>query len=139
MVNEDLLMTRLNKLTGYISFLDGIKKYTEIEYIKDPFIYGSSERFLHLAIECAIDIGNHIISDMRYRKPETNRDIFEILYENEVISLELKENLSNMASFRNILVHDYIKLDRSLVYNIIVENLDDLRSFMKEIIAYFKF
>ncbi len=139
MVNEDLLMTRLNKLTEYISFLDGIKKYTEIEYIKDPFIYGSSERFLHLAIECAIDIGNHIISDMRYRKPETNRDIFEILYENEVISLELKENLSNMASFRNILVHDYIKLDRSLVYNIIVENLDDLRSFMKEIIAYFKF
>lgn len=132
-------MTRLNKLTEYISFLDGIKKYTEIEYIKDPFIYGSSERFLHLAIECAIDIGNHIISDMRYRKPETNRDIFEILYENEVISLELKENLSNMASFRNILVHDYIKLDRSLVYNIIVENLDDLRSFMKEIIAYFKF
>ncbi len=139
MVNEDLLMTRLNKLTEYISFLDGIKKYTEIEYIKDPFIYGSSERFLHLAIECAIDIGNHIISDMRYRKPETNRDIFEILYENEVIPLELKENLSNMASFRNILVHDYIKLDRSLVYNIIVENLDDLRSFMKEIIAYFKF
>lgn len=132
-------MTRLNKLTEYISFLDGIKKYTEIEYIKDPFIYGSSERFLHLAIECAIDIGNHIISDMRYRKPETNRDIFEILYENEVIPLELKENLSNMASFRNILVHDYIKLDRSLVYNIIVENLDDLRSFMKEIIAYFKF
>ncbi len=51
-------------------------------------------------IECAIDIGNHIISDMRYRKPETNRDVFEILHENEIISLKLKENLGNMAFLR---------------------------------------
>lgn len=130
-------MSRLNKLKEYIAFLDDIRNYTELEYVKDPFIYGSSERFLHLAIECAIDIGNHIISDMRYRKPETNRDVFEILYENEVIPLKLKENLGNMASFRNILVHDYIKIDRGMVYKIITEDLDDLKSFMKEIVRYF--
>lgn len=137
MVNEDILMTRLNKLKEYIGFLDSIKKYTESEYIKDPFIYGSSERFLHLAIECAIDIGNHIISDMRYRKPETNRDVFEILYENEIISLKLKENLGNMASFRNILVHDYVRIDRGMVYKIITEDLKDLKSYAKEIVRYF--
>lgn len=137
MVNEDILMTRLNKLKEYINFLEGIEKYTELEYVKDPFIYGSSERFLHLAIECAIDIGNHIISDMRYRKPETNRDVFEVLYENEIIPLKLKENLRNMASFRNILVHDYVRIDRRMVYNIIVEDLGDLKSFMKEIVIYF--
>lgn len=137
MVNEDILMTRLNKLKEYIAFLDNIKKYTEVEYVKDPFIYGSSERFLHLAIECAIDIGNHIVSDMRYRKPETNRDVFEILYENEIITLELKENLSDMASFRNILVHDYVKIDRGVVYKIITEDIKDLKLYMKETVRYF--
>ncbi|SCX92288.1 Uncharacterized conserved protein YutE, UPF0331/DUF86 family [Alkaliphilus peptidifermentans DSM 18978] len=136
-VNQDILMTRLNKLKEYIHFLDSIKKYTEIEYVKDPFIYGSSERFLHLAIECAIDIGNHIISDMRYRKPETNRDVFEILHENEIISLKLKENLGNMASFRNILVHDYVKIDRVMVYKIITEDIKDLKLYMKDIIGHF--
>lgn len=136
-VNQDILMTRLNKLKEYIVFLDDIRNYTELEYVKDPFIYGSSERFLHLAIECAIDIGNHIISDMRYRKPETNKDVFEILYENEVIPLKLKENLGNMASFRNILVHDYVKIDRGMVYKIIIGDLDNLKSFIKEIVRNF--
>lgn len=137
MVNKDVLMVRLNKLKEYMTFLDSIKKYTELEYVKDPLIYGSGERFLHLAIECVIDIGNHIIADMKYRKPETNRDVFEILYENEVISLGLKENLTNMASFRNVLVHDYIRIDRPTVYKIIIEDIGDLKSFMKEIIDYF--
>lgn len=137
MVNKDVLMVRLNKLKEYMTFLDSIKKYTELEYVKDPLIYGSGERFLHLAIECVIDIGNHIIADMKYRKPETNRDVFEILYENEVISSGLKENLANMASFRNILVHDYIRIDRPTVYKIITEDIGDLKSFMKEIIDYF--
>ncbi|QUH26886.1 DUF86 domain-containing protein [Serpentinicella alkaliphila] len=127
MVNEDTLMTRLNKLKENIAFLDNIKKYTEVEYVKNPFIYGSSERFFHLAIEC----------DMRYRKPETNRDVFEILYENEIITLELKENLSDMASFRNILVHDYVKIDRGVVYKIITEDIEDLMLYMKEIVRYF--
>ena len=137
MVNEDILMTKLNKLKEYIAFLDNIKIYTEVEYVKDPFIYGSSERFLHLAIECTIDIGNHIISDERYRKPETNRDVFEILHENEIISLKLKESLGDMASFRNILVHDYVKIDRGMVYKIITEDLKDLKLYMKEIVGYF--
>ncbi|WP_277623709.1 DUF86 domain-containing protein [Candidatus Contubernalis alkaliaceticus] len=82
MAIKDILMTRLDKLMEYINFLEGIEKYTEEEYVRNPFIYGASERFLHLAIECAIDIGNHIVSDKRYRKPESNGDVFEVLYEN---------------------------------------------------------
>lgn len=130
-------MSRLDKLKEYLDFLDGIGKYTEEEYVEDPFIYGSSERFLHLAIECTIDIGNHIISDMRYRKPESNRDVFEILYDNGILPLKLKESLGNMASFRNILVHDYVKTDRTIVYSIIINDVGDFESFMKEIIRYF--
>jgi uncharacterized protein YutE (UPF0331/DUF86 family) len=84
-----------------------------------------------LAIESVIDISNHIISDLRYRKPESNRDIFAVLYENEVIPFDLKDSLSNMASFRNILVHDYIKLDRALVYGFIKNHLDDFRVFAR--------
>ncbi len=137
MVNKDILMTRLDKLTEYINFLEGIEKYTEEEYVRNPFIYGASERFLHLAIECTIDIGNHIVSDKRYRKPESNRDVFEVLYENEILSLKIKENLGNMASFRNILVHDYVKINRSMVYRIIIDDLGDIKYFTKEIIRYF--
>lgn len=133
MVSSNILISKINSLKEYINYLRSINKYSLDEYIKNPMIYASFERFLHLSIECALDIGNHIISDLSYRKPESNRDIFEVLHENKLIPLELKENLIKMAGFRNILVHGYIKLDREIVYNIIKNNLGDIEKFIKVI------
>lgn len=137
MINEDVLMTGLDKLREYMGVLDNIRKHTEPEYLKNPFVYGAGERFLYLAIDCTINIGNHIIADMGYRKPETYNDAFDVLYENDVISSNLKRNLKNMVSFKNILLYDYIGIDRSMVYKIITEDIGDLRSFAKEIVDYF--
>ncbi|WP_353892445.1 DUF86 domain-containing protein [Proteinivorax hydrogeniformans] len=134
MVNQNLVLTKVAKLKEYLQFLEKVREYGKDKYLGDPFIYGSSERFLHLAIECVIDISNHIISDMGFRKPETNRDSILILYENAIISKELCESLSDMASFRNILVHDYVKLNRVMVYDIINSNLKDLELFNKEVV-----
>lgn len=136
MVSSNILISKINNLKEYIDYLSGITNYSKDEYIASPMIYASFERFLHLSIECVLDIGNHIISDLRYRKPESNRDIFEVLYENNIISLELKEKLIKMADFRNILVHDYMKLDREIVYTVINNNLGDIEEFIK-IIADF--
>lgn len=136
MVKREIIISRIDKLKEYLTYLDSVNKYTKEEYTNNPLIYGSSERFLHLSIECAIDIGNHIISDMRYRKPESNKDIFEVLYENKLIDEKLKNNLCNMAGFRNILVHDYLKLNRGMVYEIILNNLGDIEKFVSIISEY---
>lgn len=136
MVKRDVVIARLNKLSEYIGFLNKVKGYSKKEYIEDPFIYGASERFLHLSIECVLDISNHAISDMRFRKPSSNKDIFQVLLENKIIPEKLKMNLSNMAGFRNILVHDYIKLDREVVYDIIINNLKDIEDFIEVISEY---
>lgn len=136
MVRREVVLSRISKLDEYIKFLYEMEKYSKEEYLLDPMIYGSSERFLHLAIECVIDIANHIISDMGYRKPSSNREIFEILFENKIINNNLKENLSNMAGFRNILVHDYTNLDREIVYEILNNNLKDIEDFRKIAIKY---
>lgn len=136
MVRRDIVLSRVDKLKEYISFLENIKNYTREEYVRDPLVYGSSERFLHLAIECVLDIGNHIISDMRYRKPDSNRDIFQVLFENGIFDETLEDNLCNMASFRNILVHDYLKLNRAMIYDIIQMNLCDIKQFINIVVEY---
>lgn len=136
MVRREVVIFRIDKLKEYLRYLEDVKKYSREEYIKNPLIYGSTERFLHLTIECVMDIANHLISDLRFRKPESNRDVFDILYENDIIDRKLKENLCNMASFRNILVHDYLKLDREIVYDIILNNLDDIITFANIIKDY---
>jgi uncharacterized protein YutE (UPF0331/DUF86 family) len=133
MVDKNLLIIKTDKIKEYLGYLKATRRYSLNEFKSTPQIFGSSERFLHLAIECAIDIGNHLIADLRFRKPESNREVFEILHENGILDAGLRDSLVKMAQFRNILVHDYLKLDREIVFNIIQRNLTDLERFVKAV------
>jgi uncharacterized protein YutE (UPF0331/DUF86 family) len=121
LVRKDLIAARLERLREYIKILKSIQKQDIQTFKKDPFVHGTAERYLHLSIECLLDIGNHIISDRGYRKPETYAEVFQVLGEEKVITPRLLKELEGMAAFRNILVHDYLKLDLSQIYRIIQE------------------
>jgi uncharacterized protein YutE (UPF0331/DUF86 family) len=123
LVRKDLVSVRLEKLRLYLKTLKAIQKYDPETFKKDVFIHATAERYLHLSIECLLDIGNHIISDRGYRKPETYAEIFQILRDERVISAKMLKDLEGMAAFRNILVHDYFQLDLDKVYRIIQEKI----------------
>lgn len=131
MVNKNVLTIRLERLRGYLKILESIRQYDSALFVKDPFIHGTAERNLHLAIECLLDIGNHIIADRGFDRPENYADVFRILHQHKVIDDILYKNLEGMASFRNILVHDYINLDRSRVHQIIKDKTQYLEELGK--------
>lgn len=135
MVNKNVLLVRLEKLREYLAILESVQKYDCKDFVADPFIHGTAERNMHLAIECLLDIGNHVIVDRGYQKPESYADVFRILHENEVITSKLYKNLEGMAAFRNVLVHDYLRLDRTKVHQIVTKKtrfLEELGSVFAE-------
>ncbi|MBS7251896.1 MAG: DUF86 domain-containing protein [Candidatus Freyarchaeota archaeon] len=84
-----------------------------------------------VSIQSAIDLANHIIADRGLRKPLTYRESFEILSESGIIPPDLGDNLSDLAGFRNMLVHSYLRLDLEAVYNILQNDIRFLREFKK--------
>lgn len=127
MVNQGVLAARLERLREYLGVLSSIVGYDVNRFVQDPFIHGTAERNLHLAIECLLDIGNHVISDRGLPKPESYADIFRILGERGLIPLEILKEMEGMAAFRNVLVHDYLRLDRVRVYQILREKLESMK------------
>jgi uncharacterized protein YutE (UPF0331/DUF86 family) len=123
LVKRELVQARLERLREYLQVLKFIKKRGLQRFRDDPLVRGAAERYLHLSIECVIDVGNHIISDRRYRKPETYAEIFEILFEKGVLPEKLFHELRGMAGFRNVLVHDYVRLDAEKVFGFIQSKL----------------
>ena len=123
MVKKAIVAARLERLREYLKTLRAMEKFDLESFAADPFIHGAAERYLHLAIECLLDIGNHIIADRGFRKPETYGEVFEILAEESVISPELMRELVGMAAFRNVLVHDYLKLDLAKVHQVVRDKL----------------
>ena len=127
MVNKAILAERLERLREYLGILEAVQQHDMKRFAQDPFVHGTAERYLHLAIECLLDIGNHVISDRGYPKPESYADVFRILVDKGIIPDELLEELAGMAAFRNVLVHDYLRLDREKVYHILMEKMLLLR------------
>ncbi len=85
------------------------------------------------AIQQAIDLGTYIIKQTKLEIPKSSREVFEILEKNKIISKDLSKNLQKMVGFRNLAVHEYDKLDLSIVEYIVRERIWDLIEFIKEI------
>ena len=84
---------------------------------------------LLISIQSAVDIANHIIAEKGFRKPSTYRESFEILCEEGIISENLSDKLSDLAGFRNVLVHIYLQLDIDAVYEILQHDFIALKEF----------
>lgn len=126
MVRVEVLRKRLEKLEEYLAILRQLQGTSEEEFIRDPQKYGAAERFLHLAIEATLDMGNHVISSLRWGKVDVYRDIPERFYEQGYLDEALRETWIKMIGFRNLLIHDYLTVNRHLVYQVLQQRLEDL-------------
>ena len=136
MVRVEIIRKRMNRLDDYLTFLKKLQRYSFKEFTADPERYGSAERFLHLAIEALIDMGNHVIADSGLGVVNWYSDIPKIMAEKEFISSELEEKWISMIGFRNTLVHEYIDIDRKIVYDVLQNNIQDLEA-LKRAFAHF--
>jgi uncharacterized protein YutE (UPF0331/DUF86 family) len=91
------------------------------------------ERFvahtLQIAIQAALDIASHIVSDERLGEPRTNRELFDLLQRHQWLSPALTDTMGKMAGFRNIVVHGYQSVDPAIMRDIVENRLDDLIAF----------
>lgn len=86
-----------------------------------------------VSIQSAIDVATYLIAEKGLGKPVTYRETFEIMGQSGLIPEGLAEELSDLAGFRNVLVHIYWQLDLDQVYGILQSDLKTLESFLENI------
>ena len=132
-VEKALITTKLSKLRQYQRFLEELQADTVEEFVSDFKLSGAVERYLQVAVECVIDVGNEIISSLQLQRPERYRDIPYILSEAKIIPKTFAETIASMIGFRNLLVHDYASINLNLVYEFQRTRLPDFEKFTKYI------
>ncbi len=138
MVDKVLLERILTNIRTYIEDLRNASDITWEIYKTDKRARRFVERTLHIIIEACIDIAQHIIADEQLREPTSYRDTFNVLAENKILHSEDLARLENMASFRNLLVHYYERVDDEIVYGIFKKDLSDFDYFVEKIVEYLK-
>lgn len=89
---------------------------------------------LQRACEQCIDLANHIIREKKLGLPKESRESFDMLAKAGVIDSEMARDLKAMVGFRNILIHQYQRLDLGLMVQVIEQDLDGLIDFTNRVL-----
>lgn len=108
---DDAVWARLQRLEEIVTELSKLAQLGPDVLRNDMARMWSVERGLQLGAEIVFDIGNHFLSALYGVGAQDYRDIVNQLVQRGVVSQELKARLDGLAGFRNILVHDYMRLD----------------------------
>jgi len=135
-VNLILIERILTDIRSHVKDLSDATDITWEIYKTDKRSRRFVERTLHVLIEACIDVAQHIIADENLREPVSYRDTFTILAEKDILQSSDLERFESMASFRNLLVHYYERVDDEIVYGIFKQNLSDFDLFVERIIEY---
>lgn len=97
----------------------------ETDHLKQDAIAMNLQR----SCELAIDIANHLIKTKKLGLPQDSRESFTLLQRAGLISVERMNTLQAMVGFRNILVHEYKKLDLHIMVEVIEHRMRELLDF----------
>lgn len=135
---DDVVVGRLRLLAEYVDELGEYQSQaTSFEEYKDnKMLRRAVERSLQVAVEVCLDIGRRTVALEGFRYPEDNQDVFRVLAEEGMVPADLLSTLLEMARFRNLIVHDYARIDDARVYSILKKRLGDFDAFAEAVRAY---
>jgi uncharacterized protein YutE (UPF0331/DUF86 family) len=137
MLDRERILGKIDQLEGYLRDLRTIvpqdfAAYQKVEKRR------ACERLLQLSIEAVIAVCHLLVTGLRLGIPAEEDDLFEKLEAAGVISPQTRETLREMKGFRNILVHEYARIDDRMVYEVARSRLGDFETFKEEILRYLK-
>lgn len=127
-LNLERCVTQINKY--YL-------QHPDIEFEQDFLKQDAININLQRICEICIDIANFTIRKKQLGLPKTSAESFQLLYEAGIVQQHQLKLLKGMVAFRNILVHQYTKIDLSIMIDIIENRLEEPVEFAQIILTEF--
>lgn len=129
MVDRDLIRRKLAELEQYVGQVAEYRNLSVDGYRADWKTQRIVERTLQMAIEACIDVASHAVSDRGLPVPSTYAETFETLARAGLLPPDLARVMADMTGFRNIVVHDYTRVDAATVVRVLRDHLGDFERF----------
>jgi uncharacterized protein YutE (UPF0331/DUF86 family) len=125
-----MLKEKIKRLEENLVTLEEFRKNISLDdLLKDKVKQWALRYGILECIQEIIDISCALVSSNNLGNPKNYRECIEILIKNGYISEELGKRLISMVGLRNLLVHEYIKIDLSRLYEFL-NNLNNFREFI---------
>jgi uncharacterized protein YutE (UPF0331/DUF86 family) len=136
-VDRERLLTKLDELDTHLAELRSIAPTDFNDYLAVEK-RRACERLLQISVEAVIDTCALLVSGLRLGLPAEEDDLFERLAARGVVSGGMAETLRRMKGLRNLLVHEYGRIDDRLVFETVRNRLGDFDAFRGEVLAFLR-
>lgn len=134
MVDETRVLRLLRSMTDDVSRLEAESGAPTARRSDPMWLAGVKYHFV-TAIEAAVDVAQHICAAEGWGPPQTNGEALGILGSRGVVAGDLADRMRSAVGFRNVLVHEYVEVDDSVVLARL-QDLADLRAFAGEVAGW---
>jgi len=137
MIDIAMVKNRIDRIEEDLLHLKDFAGLTFDEVARNYNTHKIVERIIEVVVNAAIDINQHIIANSNKSDlPFDFKESFLMLSDLSVYPRDFARKISESASLRNILVHEYTKLDEKKFYSSIKDCYKDYTEYCRYIIDY---
>lgn len=132
-----MVKNKIDRIQEDLLHLEDFLDVSFDEVAKDYNTHKVVERIIEVIVNTAIDINQHIIvEEGKGDLPFDFKESFLLLSDFGVYPRKFAEEISQSAGLRNILVHEYTKLDERKFYNSIKDCYKDYTKYCRYVLDY---
>lgn len=132
-INVELIRSRAREIRESLDKIRAYTGQTDADFFADERNLYTVMHLLLICVEAVAGICNHLLAKIARQAPASYSECFEGLHELDILDDALVNRLTQMARFRNILVHRYWQIEPDLVLRYARENLEDFELFLQHI------
>ena len=132
---DDVILAKRTSIECCIAQIESyMSQRHDIPFAQDYLTQDAVTMNIQRACESCIDIANRVVRLRRLGTPKESRDSFVLLAEASIIDTPMLRSLLSMVGFRNILVHQYTRLDTSILHAVITTHIYEMLAFAQAMV-----
>ena len=137
MIDKKLVKTKISSIQNNLEQLKRFENLSFNEVVENYDTHKIVERIIELLINEAIDINQHFISESKLNKLSFDfKESFLLLEKLNVYPKSFAQEISLSVGLRNILVHQYNRLDEKIFYTSIKDCLKQYSQYCRYILKF---
>lgn len=138
MPNWEIIEQHIQNMEEALTELGRYGNISFEEFQRDLSLRWIVEKGLEILIQNLLDIGAHLLASQIKNDWEDYGEVILKLGKHRVIPQAFSDKIKGMAGLRNILIHEYLKIDLDKLFDYLKYRLEDFVLFIKYIRAYQK-
>lgn len=135
-MDPDSVVAKLELMRGALDVLDSVGAPTAEDLRADPVLRGAVERYLMLLVDQAVAVNLHLANTLGDGAERDYTASFPAAAAVGAIPAELADELARSAGMRNVLVHEYVRVDLDLVAAAVPTAVDGYRRYVSAVAAF---